>query len=622
MTLSQTPLKKIMLKNPVSKCIICREVIDIFILKLLKVLLGLALVLAATLTVHIGERRDLEPDEALFSIETVHFEIPDEISPPMPSYSAEPPDNTAEPEPSEPEVPVEPEPPEFFPFAVEETLPEKMIASAAVMAGGVIVDEFNFPERIDFGFGHTYTDLEGITTFRGNHLRDTASFGRADIRNGRFGNTWTRNTASLMAPDGVVWTGHGWTGQPLIVRWPAATREIMTNMHTWAKAQDDLVEVIYPAMDGFIYFAELETGRVTRDRLFIGFTFKGGGSIDPRGYPLLYVGAGYESARGASRIFIISLINGSVLHTFGNNDSFAPRTWNPADASPLIDAGTDNLIVPSENGVLYIIKLNSEFDPEAGTMTIEPDQPVKWRFRGIRSHSNGRFWLGFESSPAIWRGHIFLADNGGHLICLDLNTLEIVWVVDNIDDTNCTPVLAIEDDHPYIYISMAFHGAGWRAPASSSAVVPIRKIDALTGEIVWHTDYYCYTVRDLSGGVQGTLALGRYELSHLIFVPVARTPTIGGGTLAALDRHTGEVVWEYQTGSYSWSSPVCVYDRNGKGYVIYNTMNGTMHLLDGMTGERLDSIALGGTVESSPAVFENTIVIGTRGSIIWGVELT
>lgn len=35
------------------------------------------------------------------------------------------------------------------------------------------------------------------------------------------------------------------------------------------------------------------------------------------------------------------------------------------------------------------------------------------------------------------------------------------------------------------------------------------KIDAETGEIVWRTDYTCYTVQDLSGGVQGTIAVGK-----------------------------------------------------------------------------------------------------------------
>jgi len=560
------------------------------------------------------------PDHNVIADPVIPVEPPDTPEPTAPA--GQDPETTAgPPEIIEPPKPTEPPGlPEFAPIATADTDPDILFASTATMAYGEIVNGFSFDRRIDLGYGEDYSYIEGITAFRGNNFRDTASYGSADIRNAKFGDKWSRDTGTLVAPDGAVWTGHGWTGQPLIVKWPKQTREIM-NMHSWAKEKDGLVEVIYAAMDGYIYFSELETGRDTRNRLFIGYTFKGSGSLDPRGYPLLYVGAGYDSSRGSARIFIISLVDGSVLHTFGNGDSFAPRGWPMADASPLVDAENDRLIYPSENGVLYIIDLNSEFDPDAGTMTISPASPVKWRFVGKRSHKNGQYWLGFESSPAIWRGHIFLADNGGHFVCLDLNTLEPVWVFDSLDDTNTSPVLAIEYGHPYIYLSTGFHG-GWRAPTGSTAQVPIWKIDAKTGRVVWQTDYFCNTVSGLSGGVQGTIALGKNDLDDLIFVPVARTPTVGAGILSAIDKRTGEVIWEFRTNSYTWSSPVCVYDNNGKGYIVYCTANGDMHLLDGQTGAHLDKINLGGTIEASPAIYDSTIVIGTRSTRIWGIKLT
>jgi len=519
----------------------------------------------------------------------------------------------------EPEEPIESGPPVFEPYPAEGTEPERMLASFAIMSEGQIVESFRFARPIDFGYGEDYSRIEGITTFRGNNFRDTASYGFADIRDGRFGEKWSRNTGSLTAPDGATWAGHGWTGQPLIVKWPKQTR-LMMNMHPWAQERDELVEVVYAAMDGYIYFAELETGEETRSRIRIGYTFKGAGAVDPRGYPLLYVGAGYPSSSGAARIFIISLVDGSVLHTFGAGDGFAPRNWTAADAAPLIDAANDRLIYPSENGVLYIIDLNSEFDPSGGTLSIAPSDPVKWRFRGIRSQKGG-YWLGIESSPAIWRGHLFLADNGGHLICLDLNSLEPVWVQDVLDDTNNSPVLDIEDGRPYLYISTGFHG-GWRASSGSSAVVPIWKFDAATGEVVWRTDYTCFTSDGVSGGVQGTIAMGKNKLDGLIFVPVARTPVRSSGILAAIDKASGEVVWEFRTSEYAWSSPVCVYDKDGKGYIIYCTAGGSMYLLDGLTGEKLDSLLLGGTTEASPAVYGSTVVVGTRAMKIWGIKLT
>ena len=536
---------------------------------------------------------------------------------PAGSEGAELPD---EPEGTEgPEEPTDAGLPPFEPYPAQGLEPERMLASSDIMSDGKIVDSFSFASRIDFGYGEDYSTIEGVTTFRGNNFRDAASYGFADFENALFGEKWSLSTGVLTAPDGVNWFGHGWTGQPLIVKWPKQTREIM-NMHEWAREQDELVEVVYPAMDGYVYFAELETGKATRDKYRMGFTFKGAGAVDPRGYPLLYVGAGYDGSGGRARIFIISLVDGSVLHTFGHGDPFAPRGWTAADAAPLIDAENDRLIYPSENGVIYIIDLNSSFDPSAGTVSIDPSSPVKWRYRGIRSQSGG-YWLGMESSPAIWRGHLFIADNGGHLICLDLNTLEPVWVRDVLDDTNDTPVIELEDGRPFLYISTGFHG-GWRAPMDSPAEVPIWKIDAATGEAVWQTDYKCYTSDGVSGGVQGTIAVGKNALSGLVFVPVARTPAGGSGTLAALDKQTGEVVWEFKTTDYAWSSPVCVYDGEGNGRIIYCTSGGTMYMLDGLTGKKLDSVLLGGTIEASPAAYGSIVVVGTRSLRIWGVKIT
>ena len=561
-------------------------------------------------------------------ISSIPAETPPLVQPPENTSAPEPDESDSEMQPGdignsdEPDEPLLQWPPPFEPYAVEETIPERMLSLSEVMVDGRAVSEYQSSEVIDFDSGDNYSQIEGVTTFRGNNFRDTAAFGTASITDAHLQRIWARDSGSLTAPDGVAWSGHGWTGQPLIAKWPKQTREIM-NMNDWAKSQDELIEVIYPAMDGFIYFTELETGKPTRSRVNIGFTFKGSGAIDPRGYPLLYVGAGYDSSKGAARIFVISLIDGSVLYTFGNNDRFALRSWWAADAAALVDAETDTLIYPSESGILYIIKLNSVFDRESGTITINPNEPVKWRYNGHRTRSGSArgFWLGFEDSAVIWRGHLIIADNGGHLICLDMNTLEPVWVQDVLDDTNCSPVLELEDGHPYIYISTSFHG-GWRAPTGSTAEVPVWKIDAVTGEIVWKTDYDCYTVSGVSGGVQGTIALGMHSLENLVFVPVARTPSRNAGVLAALDKQTGEIVWEFEARSYSWSSPVCVYNDDGKGYVIYPTANGTLYLLDGLTGTQLDSISLGGTIEASPVVYESIMVIGTRSSNFFGIKLT
>ena len=506
--------------------------------------------------------------------------------------------------------------PDFEPHSVEDTRPDKLISSTAIMVDGELVEDYESEYEILFDLPERYTELEGVIGFRGNNFRTGAAYGTANVSSKTISTLWTRSTSGLSDTDGSYWTGSGWTGQPLIVKWPDETRKNMTAMYDWAKEKNDLVEVIYCTLDGHVYFYELSTGEYTRDPLNLGFNFKGAGALDPRGYPILYVGAGVDSVNGRSRAFVVNLIDNSVMFEFGHNETFANRGWHMFDSSPLVSVETDQLIYPGENGILYIIHLNTKYNEQTGELSVDPDNIVKWKYSGVRSGS--RYWLGVESSAAVINNYIFLADNGGNLMCLDLNTLELVWVQDTLDDTNCSPVVDIEDGHPYIYISTSFH-YGWRS--YSTAAIPIWKIDAETGEIVWRTDYTCYTVQDLSGGVQGTIAVGKNELSDMIFVPIARTPGASSGTLVALNKETGEEVWKKETTMYSWSSPVDFYDKDGNGYLIYCNSGFNMFLLDGKTGEELDYINLGGNIEASPAIYGNYVVVGTRTMRTYCVEV-
>lgn len=506
--------------------------------------------------------------------------------------------------------------PDFKPHSVDGTEPERLISSTAIMVDGEVVDEYESDYEINFDLPERYTELEGIVTFRGDNFRSGAAYGTASVSSKTLTKVWSKSTSGLSDTDGTYWSGSGWTGQPLIVKWPEATRKNISAMYDWAREKEGLVEVIYATLDGHVYFYELTSGEYTRDPLNLGFNYKGARALDPRGYPILYVGSGVDSVNGRSRVKVVNLIDNSVMFEFGHNETFANRGWHMFDSSPLVSAETDQLIYPGENGILYIIHLNTKYNEQTGELSVDPDNIVKWKYNGVRSGS--RYWLGVESSAAIINNYIFLADNGGNLMCLDLNTLKLVWVQDVLDDTNCSPVVDVEDGHPYIYISTSFH-YGWRS--YSTAEIPIFKIDAETGEIVWRTDYTCYTVQDLSGGVQGTIAVGKNKLSDMIFVPVARTPGASSGTLAALKKDTGEVIWEKETSMYSWSSPVDFYDADGNGYLLYCNSGFNMFLIDGKTGEQLDYMNLGGNIEASPAMYGNYAVVGTRAMRTYCIQV-
>lgn len=506
--------------------------------------------------------------------------------------------------------------PDFKPHSVDGTEPERLISSTAIMVDGEVVEQYESDYEINFDLPERYTELEGIVTFRGDNFRSGAAYGTAAVSSKTLTKVWSKSTSGLSDTDGIYWSGSGWTGQPLIVKWPEATRKNISAMYDWAREKEGLVEVIYATLDGHVYFYELTSGEYTREPLNLGFNYKGAGALDPRGYPILYVGSGVDSVNGRSRVKVVNLIDNSVMFEFGHNETFANRGWHMFDSSPLVSAETDQLIYPGENGILYIIHLNTKYNEQTGELSVDPDNIVKWKYNGVRSGS--RYWLGVESSAAIINNYIFLADNGGNLMCLDLNTLKLVWVQDVLDDTNCSPVVDVEDGHPYIYISTSFH-YGWRS--YSTAAIPIFKIDAETGEIVWRTDYTCYTVQDLSGGVQGTIAVGKNKLSDMIFVPIARTPGASSGTLAALKKDTGEVVWEKETSMYSWSSPVDFYDADGNGYLLYCNSGFNIFLIDGKTGEQLDYMNLGGNIEASPAMYGNYAVVGTRAMRTYCIQV-
>ena len=147
------------------------------------------------------------------------------------------------------------------------------------------------------------------------------------------------------------------------------------------------------------------------------------------------------------------------------------------------------------------------------------------------------------------------------------------------------------------------------------------KIDAETGEIIWKTEYECTSREGVSGGVQSTIAVGKNSLDDYIYVTVAMSHGGWSGDIAALKKSDGSRAWEKEM-PYTWSSPVCVYNEDGSGRVIYGASDGCMYEVDGLTGDTLSSLKISdGNIEASPAVYGDTLVIGTRAGRIYGIGL-
>lgn len=530
-----------------------------------------------------------------------------------------------EPVETEPEVtdpaetePVETEPVETMPpFEAQQSIysnPENFEMTWEIIVGDEIVESYTRENPIHFSDGKDYFALPGVATFRGNNYRNNPTYGTANIKKETIEIMWNYPIGRFND-----WGGCAWTGQPLLVQWDEETKAIM-NLYESKKEKKDLVEVIYATLDGRIHFFDLEDGSETRKSIYMGMNFKGAGAVDPRGYPLLYVGAGLYNNGKAPRMYVISLIDGKILYEYGNNDSFIGRHWTAFDSSPILHAETDTLIWPGESGLLYTITLNTEYDKEAGTISVNPDPPVRTRYSSWYSEVDNRY-LGYESSAVVVDHYLYLSENGGLFHCIDLNTMELVWAQDTRDDSNSSPLFEWSEDGStgYIYTAPSLH---WTTKGNAGTI-SIYKLDAKTGNVIWEYPVDCVRYDDIAGGVQSSPLMGREgsDIEDLVIYSISRTPSAYKGLLTAFNKETGEVVWEISTGNYAWSSPVALYNEDGKSYIFLSNHSGIARLIDGATGKILSTYDISQTVEASPVVFNNMLVLGSREGV-FGIKIS
>lgn len=484
----------------------------------------------------------------------------------------------------------------------------------AVLQGGKAISNWKGSDLVAFGDASTYTEVEGVLAFRGNHARTSPAWGTRSVKDKKLEIVWTHEIGAISG-EGSYWPGTGWTGQPLLVHWPEATRKVM-NLLPEAKAKD-LVEVVYPTLDGNIYFLDLESGKPTRNKIPVGFSFKGTGAIDPRGWPILYAGQGLNDnagKKGAFKYRIYSLIDQKEIYSLPGSDPQAYRTWGAFDSSGLVNRQTDTLIECGENGLINRVKLNTVFNAEAGTLTMKP-VVTKYRYRSSYGAD-----LGTENSPAAYRNLLYFADNGGTLQCVDINTFEPVWMANLGDDTDVTTTVSEEPDGVFVYTANEVDKR-LKAKGAGTAPCNLRKFNALTGELVWNVGIPCIYQNYINGGSLATPLIGKDDIADLIIFNVALTKNANSGKLIALDKKTGAKVWEREMDSYSWSSPVDIKSDDGKTYGIVCDFGGHMHLFDPRTGLDLDMISLEGNVESSPSVYNDMIVVGSYAKKIFGIKI-
>lgn len=468
--------------------------------------------------------------------------------------------------------------------------------------------------KVAFGDSSTYTTVPGVLTFRGNNFRNGGAYGKADMPERKMEIAWKKQIPEIRG-EGSYWPGAGWTGQPLLVQWPDATRAAMGLPKEFDKP--GFVEAIYPVFGGKIYRLDLASGKEVRDPIEVGWGFKGTASVDPRGYPLLFAGQGLNDTNGTIgpwRFRAFDLIQNKEVWHISGLDPLAPRhDWGAFDSSTLINRETDTLIEPAENGLIYKAKLNTKFDAAAKKVSIAPE------LQRLRYTTPNSQKYGIENSAVAYRNLMFAADNDGNVFCWDATTLQILWMREVGDDTDASIVLDETPDGVFLYTGNEVDNRG---KTGGERITNLRKIDALSGREIWRHDIPAYFDAGVNGGLLGTPVVGKGEFSDLVFFNVARTTAPREGDLLALDKASGNVVWRRHLTNYSWSSPTMITATDDKQFLVLPDSDGVVHMIDPATGLDVSSLKLGGkNTEATISAFGNMMVVASYDRNIYGIRL-
>ena len=120
-----------------------------------------------------------------------------------------------------------------------------------------------------------------------------------------------------------------------------------------------------------------------------------------------------------------------------------------------------------------------------------------------------------------------------------------------------------------------------RRKKQKSSDVFIRRYDALTGDLEWEYAVSCRYDKTNLGGAMASPLVGQGNISDLVIFTINQTQD--GATMFALDKRTGEVVWDFPLDVTAVSSPVAMYEQDGTSYILQGDDSGLLRLLDGLS---------------------------------------
>ncbi len=447
------------------------------------------------------------------------------------------------------------------------------------------------PRRPGVVTGPINPKVPGLTTFRGNLTRSYYGKGPVPRRAPRI--LWRYPRVGRMCSLSTdetgrhTWCGVGWTGQPNVI-----------------PRKRGGIELRFGAYDRGYHFLDAATGRQLRPTLPTGDLAKGSATSDPDGFPLYYAGSRDNKLR------VVALDRGrpKVLWQVDADTSVPKVVWNNDwDGAPLVVG--DYLLEGGENSWFYVIKLNRGYDG-TGKVRVRPKIVLRvpsWDGRLLASTSDRAFSI--ENSVAFSRGIVYFANSAGLVQGWDIRrvlhggtTAKRVFRFWTGDDTDASVVI---DAQGFLYVASELELFDGR----SRRVGQLLKLNPRRPghPLVWSVPLPAAGAGG-KGGSWSTPALDR----GMVYVAT------NAGGLVGVDRPSGKVRWKVRLPGPTWGSPVVV-----DGVLLEGDCRGTLHAFDvsrqGRRPRELWQIRLGGCIESTPAVWDDRIYVGTRGGAMYAL---
>lgn len=443
-------------------------------------------------------------------------------------------------------------------------------------------------------------DFFGMLTYRGNAYRDSPQLKPEVDKAENLSVAWTFKTSAYSKGWG---TGSGWTGQPLIVHWTKTQKEHM-NLASTDVDNDNFTEVIFGSLDGSIYFVNLASGKESRPPIRMGNPIKGTLSIHGEGLPILYVGNGIpEKSPFGLRLY--SLIDQKEIFFITDH----PKAWNAFDGSGLFIPEEDRLVTAGENGLFYDIKLNAKM--ENGQLSVKPQVRTLRLLAGVES----------SVSRAVINDlvYYFCTDNKGNFYKIDAKSLKIKWRYNLGDDTDATPVLAEEDVEGKMAI-VAYVGTEVDRQGKEGNA-RFYKLNLSDESVIWQKAFKAKSAGEgfakSDGGIIAPAVLGKANSENMVFVGVNRWRSLDGGTVVAMDRKTGKILWLKDLKTRFWSAMTNVIDGEDRQHLVATDRSGEVYLLEAKDGSINHQVSRKSYTEASLTGIGPYVLSTTRTGVLY-----